>query len=95
MKYINVTPGSIPGVAIHDGAAFCEIAGEEYPVIAVIEDEKLGYLPVVDLPQMSDEQWDKLTREKKEAAQRADDTESGEVKKVSEMACFISENITR
>ena len=94
MKYITVTPGSIPGVEIHDGAAFCEVAGKEYPVIAVIEDEKLGYLPVVDLPQMSDEQWDKLTREKKEAAQRADDTESGKVKKVLETAYFTANDTT-
>lgn len=43
MKYINVTPGSIPGVEIHDGVAFCKVAGKEYPVIAVIADEKLGY----------------------------------------------------
>ena len=78
-KYIDVKPGSIPGVTVRDGTAYYEVAGREYPIIAFVKDENLGYLPVVDFPQMSDEQWDKLTREKKEAAQRADGTESGKV----------------
>ena len=33
------------------------ICGIDYPVIGVIEDERFGKLPLVDIPMMSDYKW--------------------------------------
>ena len=63
MKYMPVKAGDIPGVEIRDGAAYAELAGQWFPVMAVRPVAGIGYVPILDIPQMSDERWQELARE--------------------------------
>lgn len=64
MTYINVKEGDIPGTVIRDGQLYRLLCGRYVPVIGVMWSEfEQCFVPVLDLPQMSDEQWKELTRE--------------------------------
>ena len=40
-----------------------EILGQKYPVTGYITVPRIGTLPLVNIPMMSDERWEELTRE--------------------------------
>lgn len=65
MKYINVKPGSNPGVEVHDGVAYCKVAGEPFPITAFIDDSERGYIPLLEISQITDDQWNEMTREQR------------------------------
>lgn len=62
MKYINVKPDAIPGVAVKGGGAYCEAGGSYFPITAFLAHQKLGLIPMLAIPQMSDERWQELAR---------------------------------
>ena len=62
MKYVNVRPGAVPGVEVKDGAAYCEVSGHLFPITAFLAHNELGLIPMLDIPQMSDERWDELAK---------------------------------
>lgn len=62
MKYINVKPGAVPGIEVKDNAAYCEVSGELFPITAFLAHEELGLIPMLDIPQMSDEQLRELAK---------------------------------
>lgn len=62
MEYVNVKLGAIPGVKVKGGAAYCAMADELFPITAFLAHEKLGLIPILDIPQMSDERWQELAR---------------------------------
>ena len=37
-----------------------KIGNEEYPVIGVIKTEEYGIVPIVDMPLMSDDEWQRM-----------------------------------
>lgn len=39
------------------------IAGREYPVIGYVNAPQTGRVPLVDMPMMSDEEWERTARE--------------------------------
>ncbi len=64
MKYMNIKTGDISGVTVSPAGAYCEINGKYYKVIGVLpKDKRFGIVPVLDIPQMSDERLMKLARE--------------------------------
>lgn len=63
MKYINVKPGAVPGIEVKGGAAYCEVSGELFPITAFLAHETLGLIPMLNIPQMSDERLRELARE--------------------------------
>lgn len=62
MKYINMKPGAAPGVEVKDGTAYCEVSGALFPITEFLAHEELGLVPLLDIPQMSDERWQDLAR---------------------------------
>lgn len=60
MKYINVKPGAVPGIEAKGGAAYCEVSGSFFPITSFLAHQELGLIPVLDIPQMSDERWKEL-----------------------------------
>ena len=62
MEYINVKPGTIPGVKVKGGVSYCTVSGELFPITAFLAHEKLGLIPMLDIPQMSDERLHELAR---------------------------------
>ena len=41
-----------------------ELAGRQWPIIGAVLSKEIGdYVPVLDIPQMSDERWRELARE--------------------------------
>lgn len=40
-----------------------EILGREYPVTGYVTSPQIGTVPLVDLPMMSDEEWNRTARE--------------------------------
>lgn len=59
MKDLNNASGKV-----EDGQAVLDVAGREYPVIAFVETEDVGsFLPVVDIPQVTDEEWNRRAAE--------------------------------
>lgn len=65
MEYINVKPGSVPGIEDHGGVPYCKVAGETFPITAFIDDPERGYIPLLEIPQIPDDQWDEMTREQR------------------------------
>lgn len=63
MKYINVKPGAAPGIEVKGGMAYCEVSGELFPITSFLAHNELGLVPVLDIPQMSDERLRGLARE--------------------------------
>lgn len=63
MRYVNIKSGAVPGVEVKGGAAYCKVAGELFPITAFLAHEKLGLIPMLDIPQMSDERLAELARE--------------------------------
>lgn len=61
MNYVDAV--NIPGVVIIDNAAYCEVGGRYYPVIGVLRDGRGGYIPVPNIPQMSDERLRELSKQ--------------------------------
>lgn len=61
MKYLTINANSLPGVEVRNGAAYAEVGERWWPVKALIADEKRGFIPLLDIPQMSDETWMELT----------------------------------
>ncbi len=46
------------------GQAVLDVAGKEYPIIAFVEVEDAGsFLPVIDIPQVTDEEWNRRAAE--------------------------------
>lgn len=41
---------------------YLEISGRQFPVVGTCRSEKFGVLPLVDIPQMSDEEWNAMAR---------------------------------
>lgn len=52
---------------VKDGKAYCGISGQLFPVTSVLVHEELGAVPILDIPQMSDERWQELARERRAA----------------------------
>lgn len=69
MNYINVKPGSIPGVEVRDGRAYYEVSGIFFPITAFVTDPVRGLIPLLDIPQMSDERCQELARERRTSAE--------------------------
>lgn len=63
MKYISVKAGDIPGTVMTQGAIYAEVGGEYHPITAMLPTEQYGFVPILDLPQMSDYQWHKRSLE--------------------------------
>lgn len=57
MKYINIETANIPGVSVRTQVAYGEAGGEWFPVTEVLPLKGGGYLPCLNIPQMSDIQW--------------------------------------
>ena len=57
MNYVNIETVSVPGVSVRTSAAYGEVDGQYFPVEAVVPLKGNGYLPVLNIPQMSDVQW--------------------------------------
>ena len=55
-------PESVPGCVIIDNVAYCKIGSRYRRVVGVVKSEKGRYLPVVDIPWMSDEKWNELAK---------------------------------
>lgn len=71
MKYIDVSVNPIPGVVFIGDAAYGELDGQYFPVIGLLRDGKGGYVPVLDIPQMSNERWQELAQERRAAGKGA------------------------
>lgn len=63
MKYMTIKTGDIPGVEVREDGAYAELAGQWFPVVAVKAVAGVGLVPILDIPQMSDERWDELAKE--------------------------------
>lgn len=59
MEYISIKAGDIPGTVVTRGGVYAEAGGEYYPVTAMQATEKFGFVPVLNIPQMSDYRWKK------------------------------------
>ena len=59
MNYVNVKEGDIPGTVIRDGGLYQELGGHYFRVIGLQPTADLGFVPILDIPQMSDYQWQK------------------------------------
>lgn len=66
MIYVNVKEGDIPGVIFKDGELYGEMGGNYFPVIGLVwSREANGLVPVLDIPQMSDERWNEIAAQGK------------------------------
>ena len=63
MKYLRIKTGDIPGVEVKEDGAYAEVAGQSFAVIGILPDKEYGFIPVLDIPQISDEQLRELARE--------------------------------
>ena len=59
MNYVNVKEGDIPGTVIRDGGLYQELGGRYFRVIGLQPTQHHGLGPILDVPQMSDYQWQK------------------------------------
>lgn len=58
MAYINAKEGDIPGTIIKDGVLYGELCGRYVPVIGIMWSQfQKCFVPVLDVPQMTDAQW--------------------------------------
>lgn len=62
MKYLNIKTGDIPGVEVSGDAAYAELGGQWFPVVALLPDKKRGMIPILNIPQMSDKRWNEIAR---------------------------------
>lgn len=65
MQYMTLeNVAKLPGVVVRDGVAYGEMCGRYFPVKSVIYSfAAKNYVPVLDIPMMSDERWAELARE--------------------------------
>ena len=59
MKYMTIKTGDIPGTVVTQAAAYAEVGGGYYPITAMQATENYGFVPILDIPQMSDYQCQK------------------------------------
>lgn len=52
-----------------------KIGNEEYPVIGVIKTEEYGPVPIVDMPLMSDDEWQRMCLKDKLRDQKMEEQE--------------------
>ena len=57
MNFINIEAAGLPGVSVRTSAAYGEIGGRYFPVTEVLPLKDNGFLPILNIPQMSDIQW--------------------------------------
>lgn len=61
MKNLKKASGKVEA-----GQAVLDVAGKKYPIIAFVEfEDSLGSIPVVDIPQVTDEEWNRRSAEMK------------------------------
>lgn len=63
MNYVNVKEGDIPGTVIRDGGLYQELGGRYFRVIGLQPTQNQGFVPILDIPQISDYQWQKSALE--------------------------------
>lgn len=57
MDCMTIESTAIPGVVSYDGAAYGNVGDGCYPVMGALNVKGEGFVPVLDLPQMSDYDW--------------------------------------
>lgn len=69
MKYVTVTEDNqIPGVILRDGVAYGEAGGNYFPVKGLMwSPDNNCYVPILDIPMMSDERWNEIAAAQKAA----------------------------